>query len=57
MLVAPMLVFVIPGHFYLVSLLICGFLFLLVQSCESDVIAVAAGVDFPARPEPKLKCR
>ena len=38
MLVAPMLVFVIPGHFYLVSLLICGFLFVLVQRCRGCIL-------------------
>ena len=46
--IAPMLVFLIPGHFYLVSLLICGFLLILVQISRLDIVAVDTAADLPA---------
>jgi glycosyl transferase family 87 len=45
MFVAPMLVFFIPGHFYLVSLLICGCLLTLVQAYKLDTVAVNAAAE------------
>jgi hypothetical protein len=49
MLVAPMLVFLIPGHFYLVSLVVCGFLLTLVQAYKLDSAAVNAPAELPVR--------
>jgi hypothetical protein len=48
MFLAPMLVFLMPGHFYLVALLIGGFLLTLVQVSQPDSVSVNAAAGVPA---------
>jgi hypothetical protein len=43
MLVAPMLVFLVPGHFYLLSLLVFVFLLILVRAWHLEVVAAEDG--------------
>ena len=45
LLVAPMLVFLMPEHFYRVSLLIFIFLFILVQICQVESITAMPGIE------------
>jgi hypothetical protein len=48
MFLAPMLVFLMPGHFYLVALLIGGFLSTLVQMSQPEIVSVNAAAGVPA---------
>jgi hypothetical protein len=50
LLIAPILVFLMPGHFYLVSLLIFIFLLILVQICRVESITAMPGIE-SRRPE------
>ena len=42
LLVAPMCIFLIPGHFYLVSLPLCAFMVILLRSFRQQQVPIAA---------------